>query len=93
MRQIFNQVTICNSEPLKVKVWPSTRSLDSQQTASYKGPKNDLCKTIQNRKTNILIDIKKPRITYEPHQQTTTTEQQVPDLGLVQTNAAVLNVF
>ena len=33
------------------------------------------------------------RNTYEPYQQTTTTEHQVHDLGQVQTNAADLNVY
>ena len=30
--------------------------------------------------------------TYEPHQQTKTTEHQVPHVGQVQTNAEGLNV-
>ena len=33
------------------------------------------------------------RNTYEPHQQTTTTEHQIPDLGQVQTVAAGLSVL
>ena len=33
------------------------------------------------------------RTTYESHQQTATTKNQIPDLGLVQINAAGLNVF
>ena len=33
------------------------------------------------------------RNTYEPHQQRSTTEHRVPDLGQVQTNAAGLNVL
>ena len=43
-----------------------------------------------------LIYIKKKRETrntYEPHQETTTTEHQIPDLGQVQTIAAGLNVL
>ena len=45
-------------------------------------------------KNNSLIYIKKreTRNTYEPHQQTTTIEHQIPDLGQVQTIAEGLKV-
>ena len=36
--------------------------------------------------------IKETRSTYEPYQQTTTTEQQAADLGQVHKNAVTLNV-
>lgn len=48
-----------------VKVRPSTRSFGSHRTASYKEPKHDLCKTIQeedrwsyvNKKNNNKVNI------------------------------------
>ena len=46
----------------------------------------------ENQRSN-LYKKRETRNTYEPHQQTTTTEHQVPDLGQVQTNAAGLNVL
>ena len=39
------------------------------------------------------FEIQETRNTYEPYQQTTTTEQQIPYLGQVQTIAAGLNVL
>ena len=45
-------------------------------------------------KTNFNLNKeRKTRNTYEPHKQTTITEQEVPDLGQVQTNAVGLNVL
>ena len=47
----------------------------------------------QENKRSYLSKKREPRNTYEPHQQTTTTEQQAPDLGQVHSNAAGLNVI
>ena len=47
-----------------------------------------------NRETNGLINFKtRNDITYKPHQEMTITEQQVPEIGPVQTNAAGLQVL
>ena len=46
----------------------------------------------ENQRYN-LYDKWETRNTYEPHQQTTTTEHQINDLGYVQTHAAGLNVL
>lgn len=47
-----------------------------------------------NRKTNGLINFKtRNDITYEPHQDMTITEQQVPEIEQVQTNATRLKVL
>ena len=43
----------------------------------------------ENQRSNLY----KTRHIHEPHQQTTTTEHKVPDLGQEQTGAAGLNVF
>ena len=50
---------------LKVKVWPSSRSLSSHRTTSNKGPKHDMqsqqCKTIQTGKPTVYNLYKKMR--------------------------------
>ena len=45
----------------------------------------------EKQRSNLYIK-RETRNTYEPHQQTITTEYQIPDLGQLQTNASVLNV-
>ena len=51
------------------------RSIGSHQTASYKGHKLTTVKEIKLR-YNLY---EKNRETDQPHQQTTTTEQQIPN--------------
>ena len=76
----------------------STRRLGSHQTASYKELQQLLAKTIQTEKPtalalSIFLKKRETRNTYEPHNQTTHTENQIPDLGQVQTIAVGLNVL
>ena len=53
---------------------------------AIKGPKNDKGKTIQKENLTVYsIQKQETRNTYEPQQQKTTTEHQIPDLGQVQT--------
>ena len=95
MRQLSIQVTIYKSKPLKVKVWPSTQSLGSHRTASCKWPQKLLVLNHSDGKTNglIYIKMKNKKNKYELHQQTTTAVHQIPDLGQVQTIAAILNIL
>ena len=47
----------------------------------------------ENQRPNLYKKKREKRNTYnEPHQQTITTEKQIPDVVLVETNAAGLNV-
>ena len=47
----------------------------------------------QENQRSILYKKLETKFFYDPHQETTTTEQQVPDLGQVQTNATSLNIY
>ena len=60
----------------------------------YKGPSNIIFLKPFKRESqrSNLYKKRETKNTYEPHQQMTTTEHQMPDLGRVQTNAADLNV-
>ena len=46
----------------------------------------------ENQRHNIYKKKRVTRNTYEPHQQTTTTEQQAPNIGQVEINVAGLNI-
>ena len=59
---------------------PSSQSLGSHPTASYKESQNDQCYTIQTgNKGSYLFTKRETRNIYETHQQTTTIKQKPPD--------------
>ena len=97
MRQLSIQVTIYKSKPLQDKLQCMVFIADPlahieqqalnvlQNITSVKPFKRE------NQRSNLYK--RETRNTYEPNNQTKTTEHQIPDLGQVQTIAAVLNVL